>query len=144
MSSCVVCLSVQCICPPRILIIRQIVYYPGVLALILILFISIGVDFGNNSPAPFNGLSDSLPDDYTGVLPAQDCVDPCAPIANTVTVVANAVNIRSSPSFDAPVVGVLPYNAIAEVATGVTAPPDWTPIVLSDRTVGYVSQEYLR
>ena len=142
--SCVVCLSVQCVCPVRIVFVPKIVYYPGVLALILILFISIGVDFGNNSPAPFDGLSDRLPDDYRGILPASNCVDPCAPIATTVTVVATTVNIRSSPSFDAPVVGVLSYNAIAEVATGVTAPPDWTPIVLSDRTVGYISKQYLR
>jgi Bacterial SH3 domain len=130
---------------------KQTVYYPGVLALILILFISVGVNFGNRLPVPLNVLSDVLPDDDRGAVSAPDCVAACAPIAttqsysaNTVTVAANAVNIRSSPSLDAPVVGVLSYNAIAEVAIGVAAPPDWTPIALPDGTVGFVLKEYLR
>jgi Bacterial SH3 domain len=151
MSSCTVCLCVQCICPPPPKPIIKTVYYPGVLALILILFISVGVNFGNHAPVPLNSLSDTFPDGDRDPVTVSDCVVSCDPIAqtqsyssNTVTVAANAVNVRSRPSLDAPVVEVLSRNAIAEVASGVAAPPDWIAIVLPDQTVGYVLKEYLR
>jgi Bacterial SH3 domain len=151
MSSCAVCLSVVCVCPPpKIILIKQPAY-PAGLALILVIFLAVAVDFGNDSPAPPRNLSDALPGDYRGIVPAPECASLCAPIAstqnssaNTVTVVANAVNIRSSPSLNAPVIGVLSRNAIAEVATGVAAPSDWIPIVLPNTSVGFVLREYLR
>jgi Bacterial SH3 domain len=159
---CTVCFCVQCVCPPS-----KIIYVKGPHSITLefvikvVLVVSIVASFGISYQ-----LEDSreyyevLPDDaneanctpqlsYVPVMP----VSSCPPIAlalqsnssssNLVTVRANAVNVRSSPELEAPIIDVLFRDDTIEVAVSIVAPSGWTPVRLSDGRLGFVANDYV-